>query len=183
MFRLSLCWFVLASGSSLLAQDIDSGPPKGGKIPELKVHAVSGPVQGETLDYAARCKDGSTIYVFIQADKFSRPAHAFLRTLDQQADKQIKGSLVVAVWLTDNQQKTKDYLPKITPYYANAAITYFPGEKAGPQNWFVNDQADVTVILAHKGQVVDRFGYNSINETVAPEVLKAFKKALPAPPK
>src|SRR4051794_13335299 len=54
MIRFGVCLLVLAAGSRVAAQDVDSGPAKGAKVPELKVYAVSGPVQGETVDYAAQ---------------------------------------------------------------------------------------------------------------------------------
>jgi hypothetical protein len=160
------------------AQDVDSGPAKGQPIPELKVYAVAGPIQGETVDYAAQRKDLPTIYLLIPADKFSRPMHGFVQALDKALTKEVKDGLLVAVWLTDDGQKTKDYLPKIAQYYPGAALTYFPGAKTGPKDWFINEQADITVILAHQGKVVGRLGYNSINDTVAPEVMTAFTKAL-----
>jgi hypothetical protein len=166
----------MAAGTWVWAQDIDSGPPKGAKVPELKVYSVSGPVQGDTVDYAAQRKEKPTVYLFIPADKWDRPMAMFIKELDKVMNKEIKDGLVVAVWLTDNQQKTKDYLPKVTQLFPNAAISYFPGDKEGPKDWFINNQADITVILANQGKVVGRFGYNSVNETVAREVMMALSK-------
>jgi hypothetical protein len=169
---------VLSCTSLALAQDVDSGPAKGSKVPELKVHAVSGPVQGETVDYAAKREGKPTVYLLIPADKFSRPMFGFMKALEKAVVAEIKDGLVVAVWLTDDQQKTKDYLPRITQYFQSSALTYFPGEKAGPKGWNINDQADVTVIVANRGTVIGRYGYNSINDTVVKDVMKAFPKEI-----
>jgi hypothetical protein len=147
-------------------------------VPELKVHAVSGPIQGETLDYADKRKDKPTIYLLIPAKKFDRPIFSFMKGLETAVDKEIKDGLVIAVWLPEDKQKTMDYLPKITKYFQHAALTYYPDDKAGPKDWFINDQADLTIILAHKGTVIDRFGYNSINDTVVKDVMKAFTKLM-----
>lgn len=176
--RYAMCLLALSFGSVALAQDIDSGPAKGKKVPELKVYAVSGPIQGETVDYAAKREGKPTVYALIPSAKFSRPMHSFLKGLEKALEKEIKDSLLVAVWIPEDQQKTKDFLPKITQYYQIAALTYFPGEKAGPKGWDINDQADITIILANKGTVVGRYGYNSINDTVVRDVMKDFSKAV-----
>jgi hypothetical protein len=176
----AVCLLCFSFTSSILAQEIDSGPAKGKTVPELKVYAVSGPIQAETVDYAAQRKGKATIYVVITANKFSRPMHGFLQALEKAVDKEIKDGLVVAVWLTDDVQKTRDYLPQITKYYASAALSCFPGEKTGPKDWFINEQADATVILAHQGKVVGRFGYGSINDAVAHDLVTALRKALKA---
>jgi hypothetical protein len=177
LIRLTACTLALAFACVAIAQDVDSGPPKGKKVPELKVYAVAGPIQGETVDYAAKPDGKPTAYLLIPVDRFSRPIHAFARELDKAVKKQFDDGLVVVVWLTDDTQKTKDLLGKISQYYDSAALTYFDG-KAGPKEWFINDQADVTVILANKGEVVGRLGYNSINDTVARDVMKALTTAV-----
>lgn len=42
----------------------------------------------------------------------------------------------------------------------------------------MNADAHVTAVVAGKGKVIARFGYLSVNETDAPKVRAAFKKAL-----
>lgn len=166
----------LACGGTLFAQDVESGPPKGKKVPGLKVHAVSGPLEGKTLDYVKERKGAPTVYVLIPKDKWDRPVHRFLKTLDEEIKKRSDQAFIVAVWLTDDKDATKGYLPKIAQYYQNTALTYYPGEKTGPNEWGINDQAHVTVVVANKGQVLASLGYQSINETVVREVLSKFGK-------
>ncbi len=158
--------------SPALAQDVSSGPPRGQKVPPLKVQTVTGPDQGRALDYAAARKDKVTVYVLIPADKFSRPMHRFLKGLGEAVQKKDEDGLVVAVWLTEDQAKTRAYLPKIAGYYQSTALTYFPGARTGPAGWNINDLADVTVVVSRKGQVLASGGYNSVNETVVREVMK-----------
>src|SRR5437763_15726180 len=93
------------------AQDVASGPEKGMKVPALKVFDATGPHEGKEVDYAAERKGKPTAYVFIQADKWDRPMARFLKGLDEAARKKSDGTLVVAVWLTDDVDRTKDYLP------------------------------------------------------------------------
>ncbi len=163
-------------------QDVETGPPVGKPVPALVVQAKSGSQEGKKLDYAKERKKQDTFYVFIPSDKWSRPMHRFLKGLGPALQKKTDKGRIVAVWLTDNPQKTDEYLPKIASYYQVTDLTYFPGDKTGPMGWGINDQADVTVVIASQGKVAARLGYVSINETVVSDVMKAYSKALKKSP-
>lgn len=163
--------------SLFLAQDVDSGPAPGSKLPALKVQVLSGPLEKKEVDYVAERKDKTTIYVFVQQEKWSRPQHKFLFTLGEAIDKNFKDVQVVAVWLTEDKDKTREYLPKIAEYYKATALAYYPGDKTGPKGWDLNLDADVTVIVGHQQKVAARFGYQSINDTGVREITQALKKA------
>jgi len=156
------------------AADVESGPTKGEAPPALKLYDVTGPQQGKTLDYVKARQQKPTIYVVIPADKWSRPMHRFVKALGEAVDKKHKDGLVVAVWLTDDKQKTKDYLPQISDYYKSTALAYYPGKTTGPGAWGINDQADVTVVVTNKGKVLSSGGYQSVNATVVPEIMKTL---------
>jgi hypothetical protein len=176
--RLILALPLLLWPAAARAQDVPTGPAKGEKVPPLKVFDATGAHKDKEVDYAAERKDKPTVYVLIQADKWTRPVHSFLHTLDKDLAKDHPDAYLVAVWLTDKVDMTKEYLPKIAQYYSEkAALTCFPGEKAGPKDWNVNADADVTVVVANKGKVAETFGYKSINATDVPKVLEAVKKA------
>jgi hypothetical protein len=83
----------------------------------------------------------------------------------------------VAVWLTDDADKSKEYLPKIAQYFKGAVLSVFGGT-AGPKDWAINPDAHLTAVVAHKGKVVKSFGYVSLNETDVPAVVKTLKKAI-----
>jgi hypothetical protein len=176
-------WAFAALGFILLgpvwSQDVVSGPQRGGKVPALKVFDATGPNQGKAIDYAAERKDKSTVYVFIQADKWSRPMARFLKEMDKGLQKEGENIAVIAVWLTEDIRKTKQYLPlaQQSLQFQTTALTCFEGEKAGPKDWNINADAHATAIVANKGKVAAVFGYVSLNETDAPAVLKALKKA------
>ena len=67
--------------------EVESGPAVAEKVPALKVFVATGDHENEKVDYAADRKAKPTVYVFIQADKFSRPMARFLRGLDSAADR------------------------------------------------------------------------------------------------
>lgn len=172
--RAALIAAALAGFAPLVRADVESGPKSGEKIPALKVFAVTGEPSDKEVDYSALRKDKPTIYVFVAADKFSRPMHRYLKTLDEKVGDD---ALVVAVWLNDDADKSKEYLGKISKYYTNAALAVF-GEKAGPKDWGINADAHLTTVVVNKGKVVKSFGYMSLNDSDVPIVLETLKKAI-----
>jgi hypothetical protein len=159
-------------------QDVDSGPEIDKKVPDLKVFDATGSKHGKEVDYAAERKDKPTVYVFIQADKWDRPMARFLKKLDENLMQESEEAYVVAVWLTDDVDKTKEYLPRAQQSlkFQNTALTCFTGEKMGPKDWGINADAHLTAVVACKGRAMKKFGYRSINETDAPAVREALKK-------
>jgi len=160
------------------AQDVTSGPAKGEKVPGIKVNDVTGMNKDKEVDYVAERKDKPTVYLLIQADKFDRPMNKFMKTLDQQVKKDFEDVYMVAVWLTDDENKTKEFLPRIqqSVQYEATALTYFK-DKSGPKDWGVNSDAHVTVVIVNKQKVAQTFGYRSINDTDVKAVYEALKKA------
>ncbi|HWG41513.1 MAG TPA: hypothetical protein VN688_01920, partial [Gemmataceae bacterium] len=155
------------------------GPEKGGKVPALKVHDVTGEHKDKEVDYTAQRKDKPTVYFLIAADKFDRPMNRFMKTLDQKMNKDYEGVYIVAVWLTADLDKTKEFLPRVqmSVNYASTALTAFKGAE-GPRGWNANSDAHLTVVIANKGKVVTTMGYKSINETDVKGVLAALKKTV-----
>lgn len=173
--RTLLALAVLATWVLTAQAQVDSGPKAGDKIASLKVFAVTGDPKEKDVDYSELRKDKPTVYVFVQAENFSRPMFRFIKELDEKVGEQ---ALVVAVWLTDDAQKMKDYLPKVSQYFKSAALTVFPGEKAGPKDWGINADAHLTAVIANKGKAVKSFGFQSINDTDVPPVAEEVKKAV-----
>jgi hypothetical protein len=171
---LPLLWVLLTTLAA--GQDVSSGPKKGEAVPALKVFDVTGPHKDKDVDYTAERKDKLTVYAFVQADQWDRPMARFLRKLDEAVQEQ--DALVVAVWLTDDADKTKEYLPRAQQSLQLQAttLTCFTGDKAGPKGWGVNADARLTVVVADKHKVAATFGYHSVNETDVPTVRDALKK-------
>ena len=180
MLRIAALLLLLSTlNASASAADIVTGPAAG-KTPELKVFDATGPNTGSEVDYTADRKEKPTIYVFVAADKWDRPVARFLKELDKAVEKSGDDGYIVAVWLTDDVAKSKEYLPKaqMSLSFQRTALTCFPGEKAGPKDWNISGDAHLTAVVANKGKVLKNFGYVSINETDVPTVMEEFKKAL-----
>src|SRR5262249_41280613 len=124
-------------GFAAAAQDVVAGPEKGKAVPVLKVFDVTGPKKDKELDYAAERKARPTVYVFVRADKWDRPMARFLRELDKAVIKEGGDSAVVAVWLTDDADKTKEYLPRAQQslQFEATALTCYTASKDGPAGW------------------------------------------------
>jgi hypothetical protein len=187
MMRILLAVGVVLAASALAAgQDVDSGPKKGDKVPALKVHDVTGENKGKAVDYAGLRKDKPTVYLFVGAGddakgKFDRPMNRFIKALDGVLEKDLEDVYAVAVFLTEDEDKTKVYLPNAqkSVQYEKTAMAVYKG-KDGPKDWGINADAHLTVVIAHKGKVTARFGYNSVNDTDAAAVVKELKKVAKA---
>jgi hypothetical protein len=173
-----LAALVVAIGGS--AQDVESGPKAGEKVPALKVFGVVGPVEGKEADFAAERKDDPTVYLFVQSEHFGRPMARFIKVLDTKLKEANEKAGVVAVWIGDKEafEKNKDYLPRVqmSLKLENTAYAAVGGEKSGPNGWGLNADAHVTVVVADKGKVAKSFAFVSVNETDVRPVLAAIKK-------
>jgi hypothetical protein len=146
-------------------------------VPVLKAVAATGDAAGKEVDYATERKERPTLFVFVQADRWDRPVARFLRALDQALAKDRNDVQIIAVWLTDDVAKAKDYLPKAQEALQLSLTTFavYPGDKGGPAGWGINADAHVTAVVAQDQQVSASFGFRSVNETDAPPVLKQLK--------
>jgi hypothetical protein len=162
----------------VLEGDVESGPAKGEKTPRFKSHALTGDHKGKDVDFVAERKDDPTVFVFVLGDKWDRPMFRYLKTLDEAVQKDFPKAVVVAVWLTDKQDATREYLPKIERYFLGTVLTCYPGDKVGPKGWGLNADAHATTVVAAKGRVAGRFGYRSVNETDATAVLRDLKRVV-----
>jgi hypothetical protein len=164
----------------------ESGPKAGEKVPALKAFGVVGKVEGKEADFAADRGDAPTVYVFVQAAEGGlpvggRPAARFLKELDGKIGDVSDKAEVIAVWLGEKAfDKHKEYLPRIqmSLKFAKTSLAAFDGEKSGPNNWGVNADAHLTVVVAHKGKVAKSFALTSVNETDVKPVLDELKKVL-----
>jgi hypothetical protein len=166
--------FIGLIGAALARADVASGPRDGDKVAPLKVYAVAGDPADKEVDYAELRKGKPTVYLFVAAKDFDRPMFRFIKKLDEELPED---GLLVAVWLTDDTDKAKTYLPKIAQYFKKAALTVFDST-AGPKDWGINADARLTAVVTYKAKVVQSFGYISLNETDVPAVTKTLKQAI-----
>lgn len=167
---------VFALTSRLAWADVASGPGEGNALEPLKVVVVAGESSGKELDFVAERKDKPTVFVVVAADKFSRPMARFIKVLDDKLKAERTDVDIVAVWLTDDVAKSKDYLPKafMSLKTERTAWSVFPGEKTGPNNWGINPDADITVVVSDGAKAKFSKGYRSINETEVPKVFESL---------
>jgi len=171
---------VLALTASVAKADIESGPKPGTAVMPLKVFAATGDLAGKEVDYAAERAAKPTIYLFVPHDRFDRPLARMLKSLEKSAVEAGQDSSLVTVFLTNDEPKTKEHLPRIQmslQFTANPMVVY-PSATMGPEGWSVNTDAQITAIVVKDGKATASFGYRSANETVAPEIVAALKKAL-----
>ncbi|MGL4549614.1 MAG: hypothetical protein ACRC33_00390 [Gemmataceae bacterium] len=159
------------------AGDVESGPEKGAKVPELKAYVVTGDDADKTVEFAAARKDKVTVFLVVGEGKFDRPMNRFIKTLDEKLGSDFEDVAGVAVFPTDDEDKMKGYLPRVqmSVKYDKTAMAVVKG-KDGPKDWGINSDAHLTVILTAKGKVVARFGYKSVNDTEVPDVVKELEK-------
>lgn len=84
----------------------------------------------------------------------------------------------MAVWLTEKPDAAKEYLPKAQTSlsFANTSLGVFESEKSGPKDWGINVDAHCTVVVTHKGKVIESIPLQSVNETDVKQVVEALKK-------
>ena len=160
--------------------DIDSGPKVGTVVSPLKVSAATGDHAGKELDIAAERTKKPTIYIFLQHERFDRPLARLIKVLEKGAIEAGNDSGLVTVFLTGDEAKTKEHLPRIQmslQFTANPLVIY-PSATMSPEGWSVDTNAQLTAIVVNEGKVTASFGYRSANETVAPEILTALKKVV-----
>src|SRR5215207_5772027 len=66
---------------------VESGPAANSKVEPLKVAVATGDDAGKNVDFADRRKKETTVFIFVQADKWDRPLARFLKVLDQELGK------------------------------------------------------------------------------------------------
>jgi hypothetical protein len=140
---------------------------------------VTGEYAGKDAELTKARGDMPTVYLFVNAEQWSRPMARYLKTLDQELDKGIAGAdgaAAVAIWLTGDVNKYKEYLPKAqqSMQFQKTSLTVFDGEASGPAGWNVDIAAHLTVVVTRGGKETARFSYRSTNESDVPEAVKAL---------
>jgi hypothetical protein len=164
---------------ALAHAQVASGPEVGSKLEKLEVIAGTGPDAGKEVDFVAQRKEAPTIYVFVQAELWSRPMARFIKALDDELANKRRDVALVAVWLSDNVDASRNYVPVAQQVLKlqQTTLAVYPGGTEGPNGWGINPDAHCTAIVAAGGKVVATFGYRSLNETDAPDVIKALPPA------
>ena len=158
--------------------DVESGPKAGEKVGELKVSVVVGEKEGKDLDYAAERKEEPTIYLFVNAEKFSRPMARFMKKIDEKIGDVNDKAEAVAVVVGGDVTMWKDRLPKIQMSLKFVKTSMSVHDGAEPKGWGINSDAHITAVVVAKGKVVKSFAFVSVNEKDEEAVMEAFANAV-----
>lgn len=155
-------------------------PEVGAEFKPFKTFGVAGQFNGAEVELA-KPVEHPQVYLFVAADKFDRPTARYIKTLDNAILKGIEGVNAIdayAVWLTDDAQASKDYLPKAhqSLRLGQVSLAVFEGPKQGPDGVGIDPDAHLTVVLVRNGKITASFAYASTNETDVPELIRAIKK-------
>lgn len=161
--------------STPLAQAEEAG------VKPLKAFAASGEFAGQEVDFVAERKGQTTVYLFVNAENWTRPVARFLKVLDGKLSDGIEGAKdaqAVAVWLTSDVAKEKEYLPRAQKSLnlGQTALAVFEGPPQGPEGWNVDVASHLTAVVVRGGKEIARFKYQSTNDTDVPDVVKALQK-------
>ena len=92
--------------------------PQGQRLGRLERPALTGVLVREIVNYSSYWKASTfsstvepTIYLLVERKRFGRPMARFMKELDGKLGDAPQGTQIVAVWLTDDLAKTKEYLP------------------------------------------------------------------------
>ena len=160
------------------AESAPSGPKPGAPAPVFKAFDATGEHEGEVADFGGDARKTPIVYVFIQAEKWDRPTARYLKKLDEAVAALGEDHAIVAVWLTDDQPRTREYLPVASNALQLSRTTFaaFDGDRFGPRDWALDGENRLTAIAVRDGKVVAGRGYRLINETDVAEILKSIKK-------
>jgi hypothetical protein len=177
---MNVLWLALAVAQG----DVESGPKVGEAIPALDAFAVVGEFEDKKVDYANLRKSKPTVFVFVNAEKWDRPIARYLRKLDEELLSAKDRSAVVAVWVSNDVEKSKEYLPfaQQSLKFESTALGVFVEPNVSPPKWEINANAALTTVVAKDGKAVAVFGYDSANDKDVAKVVAAWKK-LDAKPK
>jgi hypothetical protein len=158
----------------LFVGDPASGPAVGDKLGDAKVKGVFEPIEGKEFNLLDRAKKEPTVIVFVH--KITRPTFRLLKEIDQAAANEEKLNATF-VWITDDIAKTEEFLNRAKGslnFKMPVAISL--DGNAGPNGYGLNDQVDVTIVLAKDAKVTKNFAFVGPNETAAPKVVAAIRE-------
>lgn len=172
------CFLGTVAATSCLFADKESGPGVGTAVPACPGYVVGEADRdaSEKVDLAKLRAEQPTLYFVISNEKWDRPPARLLKELDNKITRVSALGKVVVVWLTNDLDAGKEYLPRAQQSLKleRSLWTIHAGEQSGPEDWNIHADADVTIVLARNGKVVHTIGYTSPNETLSEKIIDQF---------
>lgn len=158
--RIASGWFVLAglalglvvAGESRgwTQETLLSGPQVGDAPPGFEVDLATGDLAGKQVDLLTQWKDKPVLLIFWS--QVTRPSFGLLRQLDKYGRlRQPEGLEVLIVRVSDKPDEDKKHARLLSDNYevkAPAGVT--KGGRQGPDNYGLNTDAGMTVLLLDK---------------------------------
>lgn len=172
---LLLVAFVVFAADDKEKDKVESGPKVDSKVAELKPHFVTGTHEGKEADIPGERKDETTLYFFVNTQKFDRPVFRMMKDVDNKLGETNAKAAGYAVWVGCKEDKEKERVPAISQSAKFAKIDIARMETATPEGWGINDEASLTAVVVKKGKVSKVFAWRSVNEKDSAKVLEAIK--------
>jgi len=153
--------FALVLGLSIApalvrADDPKSGPQVGEKIEGFEIEFATGDDAGKKLDPLKSLKDKPVLIIF--EGQMTRPGFGLLKVLDKYGRlRQPEGLAVLIVRLSDDREaaaKHAKLLYDSDSLDIKSPAGVAPEGKAGPKNYNLSDEAEMTVLLVNKERKV-----------------------------
>jgi hypothetical protein len=185
--RLLACVIVLVClGSGFAAARGDepkSGPQVGDAIEGFEFEAATGDDAGKKLDPLKPLKDKPVLIIF--EGQMTRPGFGLLKVLDKYARlRQPEGLELLIVRLSDDTAAAARHAKLLHDTYDVKSLAgVAPEGKAGPKNYNISDEAEMTVLLVDKERkVVYNMARRAPERQDFDEIRKAIDKLLgPSP--
>jgi hypothetical protein len=141
---------VASAFSELRADDPVSGPKAGEVAAGFEIEVAVGDDAGKTLDPLKPLADKPVLVIFIS--EMTRPAFGLLKLLDKYGRlRQPEGLEVVIVRVSDDPVATAKHAKILYDLYDVKSTTGVAvGGKAGPKDYNLNEEAQMTVLLLDK---------------------------------
>jgi hypothetical protein len=138
------------------ADDPKSGPQVGEKIEGFEIEFATGDDAGKKLDPLQSLKDKPVLIIF--EGQMTRPGFGLLKVLDKYGRlRQPEGLAVLIVRLSDDREaaaKHAKLLYDSDSLDIKSPAGVAPEGKAGPKNYNLSDEAEMTVLLVNKERKV-----------------------------
>jgi hypothetical protein len=178
-----LLLLLISVGSRCGADDLRSGPEVGKPAPPFDVQVLTGDDAGMTRNYLSTWKDRPVLVIFV--GELTRPAFGLLKPLDKYGRLRQPDGLEVLIIRTtrESDEVTRQTMALAEKYDVKAPAGYAKDGQAGPKDYGLNEEAQMTVLLLDKEHTV-RFNaaYRSADRSDFDGVRKAIDRLLgPSP--
>ena len=183
LFALPL-WLSMAPAVAR-ADDPKSGPQVGEKIESFEIEFATGDDAGKKLDPLKSLKDKPLLIIF--EGQMTRPGFGLLKVLDKYGRlRQPEGLAVLIVRLSDDREAAAKHarlLYDSDSLDIKSPAGVAPEGKAGPKNYNLSEEAEMTVLLVDKERkVVHNLSRRAPERQDFDDVRKAIDKLIgPSP--